>query len=80
MRWRHNPVMERLSATQKLFNVIVVIGIAAGCSSGTNPPDDASTDQAAAQDTSGGNDTGTQPDTGGGKDAAGDSFTGWLGC
>jgi hypothetical protein len=76
--------MERLSATQKLFNVIVVIGIAAGCSSGTNPPDDASTDQAAAQDTGTGSDTSTADtgtkDTGSGMDASGDAFKGWMGC
>jgi hypothetical protein len=78
--------MERLRATQKLFNAIVVMGMATalGCSSGNTPTVDASTDGNDAVDTGGQDakndvvaDTGG-PQNDGGSDA--DAFSGWLGC
>ena len=78
----------KLRSTQKLFNAIVVLGVATAlnyCSnSNPSPGDDASSDGSGMADNSNVMDTGSPdvaPDTGSGnKDSGGDAFTGWMGC
>jgi hypothetical protein len=76
--------MERLTPTQKLFNAIVVVGVASalGCSSGGSPGSDASTDgnEVADNNVQDVKSNDVMMESGPGKDAGSDAdaFNGWL--